>query len=215
MQKQDRFHAKSIIIITILIVQSLISYGQDFSFSLIPTVNSASYLRLVDGGVVTVREPGCIVSFEYELGNSNRITYGVGLSYQFSQVTLKAQKIPGYENPLSHKEKVNLLLFSLKSVYNMRNDYYLSFDPFVGIQLESDSQKTIDDQTGLGLSLGIGKKIDIGEPFYLKIEPRLGISNIVPFRKENLPLRVIACGLKLGVGIRNKRLSDKWTTPDY
>ena len=209
MQKQDRFHTKNIVAVTFLIVQSLISYGQDFSFSLTPTVNYASYLRLVEGGVVRVREPGCIVSFEYELGNSNRITYGAGLSYQFSQVTLKAQKTSEFVNPLSHKEKVNLLLFSLKSVYNMRNDYYLSFDPFVGIQLESDSQKAIDNQTGLGLSLGIGKKVDIGESFYLKIEPRLGISNIVPFRKENLPLRVTACGLKLGIGIRNKRLSDK------
>ena len=123
--------------------------------------------------------------------------------------------MPGYENPLSHKEKVNLLLFSLKSGYNMRNDYYLSFDPFVGIQLESDSQKTIDDQTGLGLSLGVGKKVDIGESFYLKIEPRLGVSNIVPFRKENLPLRVTAFGLKLGIGMRNKQPQNKGTTPEY
>lgn len=189
-------------VVVILLCQYQITNGQDITVSLSPTINSAYHYQFVAGGAAYKCAPGFISSVEYEFRNDRKISLGFGLNYQYSQVTVKPPYDPTIEYDVSHNEKINILSFSLNSTIKMKKNYFLSIDPFIGIQLRSPSQTSIGDQTGIGISTGIGRKFDL-DKCYLKIEPSFRINNLLPFVDGNLPQRVTSLGLKMGIEIKN------------
>ena len=196
---------KKAILIISLLVYSVFTYGQDLSFSLSPTLNNVLYYRFVAGGPIRSAKFGVNSSIGYEFINNNRVSLGFGISYQYSQVEIAPSFDPIIER-IFHTESVNLISVSFKTIYKLKKEYYFSLDPLLDIQLKSDSQKAIDNQTGLGLSFAAGKKILIKDSFYVRIEPRIWVHNIVPFIDNNLPLRLTVVGINIGVGLRKQTI---------
>ena len=198
-----RYSQKSLFVILILICQ--VSFGQNITVSINPTINSAFHYQFVAGEAIHECEPGFISSVEYEFESSKKLSFGLGFNYQYSQVTVKSQYDALIEYSISHTEKINILSLSLNSTIKLKRNYFLSIDPFIGVQLKSPLQTSIGDQTGIGISTGFGRKFDLGKTCYLKIEPSLGINNLLPFIDRNIPQRVTSLGLKVGVEIKNKQ----------
>ncbi len=172
------------------------SKGQETVLSFAPTLNNVFHYQFVSGGPTGNSRPGLNIAFEYVRSTTNRVSYGYGVSYQFSQVELVPEPMNEAE---PHKETINLISASFKTVFNFRKGYYLSTDPLIDIQLNSSSQKSIGNQSGVGFSIGFGKRVLLNERFSINIEPRLWVHNVVPFGDTNIPQRLTVFGIKAGL----------------
>lgn len=175
---------------------AFLSKGQETVLSFAPTLNNAFHYQFVAGGASVNSRPGFNIAFEHVRSTTNRVSYGFGISYQFSQV--KFSPAPMIEGQ-SHIEKINVISASFKTIFNFRKGYFLSTDPLMDIQLKSSSQKSISNQSGIGFSIGYGKRILLPKNFSINIEPRLWVHNIVPFVDSNIPERLTVIGLKAGI----------------
>jgi len=178
------------------------SKGQETVLSFAPTLNNVFHYQFVSGGVTGNSKLGLNIAFEYVRSTTNRVSFGYGVSYQFSQVEIVPAPMIEAEQ---HKESINLISASFKTVFNFRKGYYLSTDPLIDIQLKSSLQKSIDNQTGIGISIGFGKRILLKEKFSINIEPRLWVHNIVPFVDTNIPQRLTVFGIKAGLNLGRKK----------
>jgi hypothetical protein len=187
---------KRVLSIQLLLLIASICKSQDIVLSFAPTLNNVFQYQFVSGGITGNAKPGLNIAFEYVRSTTNRISYGFGVSYQFSRVEIVSEPMIEAE---PHKESINLLSASFKTVFNFRKGYYLTTDPIIDVQLNSSSQKSIDNQSGLGVSIGFGKRVLLNERFSINIEPRLWIHNVVPFVDTNIPQRLTVIGLKAGL----------------
>ena len=192
-----------IIPIFLFLIFATIIKGQDLIISFAPTYNNVFYYQGVKGGVSGNSKFGCNVSLEFIKSEANKISYGFGLSYQYSNVEIVPAPLPPIET-VTHTESLNLIIVNFKTVFNFRKECFLSLDPFLDLQLKSESQQTIDDQTGIGLSAGFGKRFPLKNGMFINLEPRLWVHNIVPFVDNLRPLRLTILGLKAGINFRGK-----------
>jgi len=199
---------KKTIIASILIISTNILCGQEFKISIAPTINCGLYYQFVAGGPAQNLKPGFTTSIDYLFLNDNKINLGLGFNYHFSQVEF-VPNMNTEDMPL-HTENVNLISFRFKSVYKFKNQFYLSLDPSVDFHLSYDSQQTLDKQSGIGLSFGIGKNIKIKDAVYLNIEPKLWVHNIISFTESDLPYRLTTLGLNFGL-VFGPKPTDKQT----
>jgi len=186
---------KNTIWLTVFTVLTYASNGQDLKVSVAPTWNSAFYYRFVTGGPSREAKSGMNASIEYMRPLSEMVKYGFGVGYQFCTVGI----IPApFSESSPHTESLSLVSACVKIEFHFRKEYFLSVDPFIGYQPDYNSWQTIDNQTGLGLSIGFGKQIPVFKSGFIEIEPKLWVYNIVPFADINLPMRLTIFGLKAG-----------------
>lgn len=193
---------KRVISIHILILIAFLSKGQETVLSFAPTLNNVFHYQFVSGGVSGNSKPGFNIAFEYVRSTTNRVSYGYGVSYQFSQVEIVPEPMIEAE---PHKETINLISASFKTVFNFRKGYFLSTDPLIDIQLNSSSQKSIDNQSGAGVSIGFGKRVLLNERISINLEPRIWVHNVVPFVDTNIPQRLTVFGIKAGLKLRRDK----------
>lgn len=190
---------KKVIPFFFFICLSSLGKSQELTIFVAPTVNNVYYYNFVVGGSSGNYKLGIYASFEYFRSKENILTWGYGLSLQRSNVEIVPAPNIGGE---IHIENVNLISGNLKVLFNLPDEYYLSIDPFIDLQLKSNTQSSIDDQTGWGLSFGLGKRLSIRETISMKIEPRMWVHNIVPFVDKNLSKRLTVFGIKAGFTFR-------------
>lgn len=187
---------KKLLSIHMLLLLVIMSKGQETVLSFAPTLNNVFHYQFVSGGPNANSRPGLNVAFEHVKSTTNRVSYGYGISYQFGQVKLIPAPMIERE---PHTESINIISASFKTVFNFQKRYYLSTDPLIGIQLKSSSQKSISNQSGVGISIGYGKRILLNEKSSINIEPRLWIHNVVPFVDTDIPERLTVIGIKAGI----------------
>jgi hypothetical protein len=193
---------KRVLLIQLLLLIAFFGKSQEVALSFAPTLNNVFHYQFVSGGITGNSKPGLYIAFEYVRSTTNRVSYGYGVSYQISRVEVVPETMIDVER---HKETIKLISASFKTVFNFRKGYYLTTDPLIDIQLISSSQKSINNQSGIGVSIGFGKRVSLNERFSIHIEPRLWIHNVVPFVDTNIPQRLTVIGLKAGLNFgRNK-----------
>ena len=133
----------------LLLFAAMVMNGQDLSLSVAPTINNVFYFQMVTGGYSGNSKPGFNASMKYIRSGTDRVSFGFGLSYQYSRVEIVPAPMPPEER-IPHTETVNLVTPGFKTVFNFRKGFYLTADPFIDIQLKSETQSSIDNQTGLG-----------------------------------------------------------------
>lgn len=195
---------KKAILTSIILILTITLYGQEIKISVAPTVNAAPNYQGVDGGPGQKAKAGFSTTFEYSFRNDKKINLGFGLCYQFSQVEFTSNMNTG--DFLGQTDKVNLLSFNLLSKYNLKKNFFLSFNPLINLDINYDTESILDNQSGLGLSLSFGKRIKLNDNILLNIEPRLWIHNIIPFNKETYTDRLTIAGLNFGLVFRQKKL---------
>ena len=197
---------RKLIISSIIFFLTTMLYGQEFKISLAPTINSALLYRFVTGDTPGQNwKAGLSTSFDYLFLNDKKINFGLGINYHFSQVEFVPN--PNTGDMVLHTENVNLISLRFRTVYILKNHFYISLDPAFDLHISHDEQQMLDNQSGLGLSLGIGKNIKINDALLLNIEPKLWVHNIVPFHKESSPYRLTTIGLNFGLVFGQKSMS--------
>lgn len=178
--------------------QDSLKFKSDIKISVAPTDNIALYYQFVAGGPGMNNKPGFSTSLEYLFRSNKTITLGFGLCYQFAQVEYTPNMNTG-DWFTGQIDKINVLSFNFSTIVKSKNDFYLSVNPMVTLQLNYNSDFITDNQSGLGLSFSVGKYFHLNDKLRLNIEPRLWIHNIVPFQDENLYKKLTTLGLNLGL----------------
>jgi hypothetical protein len=205
---------KKSILISIVFLLSTILYGQqntagdsdqknldpksDIKISVAPTNNIALASQGLIGGPGMNKKPGFSTSFEYIFRSNKIINLGAGLCYQFAQVEYTPNMNTG-DWFTGQIDKINVLSFNFSTIVKSKNDFYLSVNPMVTLQLNYNSDFITENQSGLGLSFSVGKYFNLNDKLRLNIEPRLWINNIVPFQDEHLYKKLTTLGLNLGL----------------
>jgi hypothetical protein len=179
------------------LIMATFLFGQEFKVSVAPTISIALNNPFAIGGPSQSAQPGFNISTDYLFRNDKKVSFGLGLSYQFNQVRWTGHH--DNNNFLPRTEKINLFSISFRSIFNFKRNFYLSLDPSVDLNSFYTSKLIIDNQTGLGLSLAFGKSIKIKKALLLNIEPRLWVHNIIPFQEENSHYRLTTTSLNIGV----------------
>ena len=130
---------------------------------------------------------GVNTGIDYLFASKTHWQLGFGIGYQYSKIEM-AKVAELRTDFTSRTDKVSILSVSLKSVYNFGQDFYLSLDPTFNFQLNYTSQQYLDNQTGLGLIVGVGKNIEIKKALFLNVEPRLWIDKTMTVAGLNLGL---------------------------
>ncbi len=188
---------KRIVVATTLLLLSHALYAQELYLTVAPTISAALHYRFVAGGPGQKIKPGLTTSLDYLFTERSAINFGFGLNYHFNQVEF----VPNMntENMPRHTENVSIASLRLKSVLMLGKRSYLSLDPSMDFHLNYRANQTLNIQSGIGLSLGLGRTFQLNETLSLNMEPKVWIHNIVPFIKQDLPYRLTAVGLNVGV----------------
>ena len=185
-------------LILILFILTTILHGQEIKISIAPTINNAFYFKSVDGSAGRDFKPGISTSLDFSFLNEKRINIGFGFRYQFMQVEYTPNMNTGEFT--GQTDKINIVSFDISAIYNLKHNFYLSLSPLINLQTKYTSDLMTDKQNGLGLSLSMGKHINLKDNIQLNIEPELTINNIVPFNPDNyLTLRMASAGLNIGL----------------
>lgn len=201
---------KKAIFTSFFILLTTIIRGQEIRISVAPTINNVHYFKSIDGGPGHNPKFGFSSSIGYSMKPDRKISFGVDLSYQFSQVEIT----PGVglvDPPPSYSETLSLLSFGLNTFINFKNDFYLRINPCLDLQTDYSSENYVNNQTGLGFSAGFGKNIKIKEAIFINIEPRIWIHNIITFNDGYYPLRMVTTGLNIGFVFGKKDLDNTGT----
>ena len=187
------------ILMTILAASFAINAAaQEINISISPTINNALHLRFVSGGPNYNWRPGLNTSFSYHFKTNNKINMVVGLAYQKATVEVDPFIAP-QDDPPPFNESMNLLAFSVGTCFNFNKGYYATINPLVHYQFDYQDGNSITKQTGIGISGGFGKKFNLNSNVLINVEPKIWIHNLIPFQEENLPSRLTAVGINVGL----------------
>ena len=205
---------KKSILTSIVFLLSTIIYGQqdpsgdsdqenlnsksDIKISVAPTNNIALYYQMVSGGAGMNNKPGFSTSIEYLFRSNKIINLGFGLCYQFAQVEYTPNMNTGVWFT-GQIDKISVISFNFSTIVKSKHDFYLSLNPMITLQTNYNSDFITDDQSGLGMSVSVGKYFKLNNKLRLNVEPRLWINNIVPFQDEHLYKKLTTLGLNFGL----------------
>jgi hypothetical protein len=189
---------KKATLISFLFILTTILPGQEIKISISPTINNAFYFKSVVGGAGRDFKPGFSTSLDFLFLNEKRINIGFGFRYQFMQVEYTPNMNTG--DFTGQTDRINIASLDISAIYNLKHNFYLNLSPLINLQLKYTSDLMTDKQNGLGLSLSIGKYLNLKDNLRLNIEPKLTINNIVPFNPEDsMTLRMASVGLNIGL----------------
>jgi len=191
---------KILIVLLGFIINSCLA-GQEIRLSIAPTSNVFNKSSIGDD-TWDSQAWGLSTGIDYLFFIKDKLGFGVGLGFQKSRTNNMIQTEPF--NYFLSTEKIYLLTISLKSKYNISKIFYLSLDPLIDFHLNYDPLQITDNQSGLGLSSGIGGNFKLNNLLYFNVEPRLWMHNIVPFHNFESPFRLSVVGINLGLVLAYK-----------
>lgn len=177
--------------------------SQELKISIAPTISDVNFYNYHIGSSFGEPRFGINSNIDYLFVTNKRLEYGFGLGFQNSHVYLITPR-PGNYDYSASTEGVNILSINFRSVYNLKKDFYITLVPSFDIQIKPNDLQHIRNQTGLGLSFGIGNNIKLNESLSLNIEPRLWIHNLVPIRGESNPYNLTTAGINFGLAFGHK-----------
>ena len=185
----------------LFILVTTVLFGQEFKISVGPTLSNISYYKLASG-LYSRAKFGLNADFEYIFLTNRKLEFGIGATVHNSHVVII---IPDLDGATHITQKVDLFSINFTSIYNLGPDFYISLSPILDFQIKHNPLNRIGNQSGIGLSFGIGNNIKISESVSLNIEPRLWIHNMIPFRDKHLNYWLTTAGLNMGLVFGHKK----------
>jgi hypothetical protein len=186
---------KTVLIFCIIFLTTLLS-GQEIRISIAPTHNvfHKNYVNAQPYGCPNL---GLSTNLDYLFTTNKKIEFGLGLGYQSSSL-FKLIQVSNIDYA-AKTETIDLCSISFKSILKLSKEFYFSLDPSVDLQTNHDPIQTTENQSGLGLSFGIGGNFRLNNYFLFNVEPRFWTHNLISFHDQDSPFRLSAVGINLGL----------------
>ena len=132
------------------------------------------------------------LGLKYSKAISNKLSLEIGMNLFHADVAISFND-PDTEDK---QETIDLISIPITANLELKNNFFFSSGISIDIQNEDQSY---DRQSGIGLSIGVGKRIYMND-FYFNINPLISIHSLLPFHKESQHQRLLKAGLLLGIG---------------
>lgn len=133
--------------------------------------------------------------FRYLLRITKSLAIETGLSYWRGDVNIDPAPYPGLDLP-SRSEKLQITSIPIYANFTFLDYFFINGGPVMDFQA---SDNTIDDQSGIGIGVGIGGKYAFNN-FSIYINPNIRRYAVIPFEEENNHQKLTSLGVQLGIG---------------
>jgi hypothetical protein len=133
--------------------------------------------------------------FRYLLRITEILAIETGLNYWRGDVNIAPAPYPGLDLP-SRSEKLQITSIPIYANFTFLDYFFLNGGPVMDFQA---SDNTIDDQSGIGIGVGIGGKYAFRN-FSIYINPNIRRYAVIPFEEENNHQKLTSLGVELGIG---------------
>ncbi len=188
---------KKILFSLAILLFSIESFSQEYSFSAGPSWGIPLYFQMINGGPSKAPKTGVNVDFEYIFHSDKKISWGAAIGFQNNRFELTPNffGMVRSESVIAHS---NVLYLAAKMVFRKRTSSHFSLNPLIGVPLNETNVNSFDNQTGFGYSFSFVKKINLSETTFLKLEPKLTVFNVIPFKIGSMT----SIGINVGYGVR-------------
>lgn len=131
----------------------------------------------------------------YLLQITQNLAIESGLNYWRGDVKINPPMNPG-PNLSSRKEELQITSIPIYANFSFLDYFFINGGPVMDFQ-SSDSR--IDDQSGIGVGLGIGGEYTFNN-FSVFINPNIRRYAVIPFEEENNHQKLTSFGVNLGLG---------------
>ncbi|PIQ22758.1 MAG: hypothetical protein COW65_01280 [Cytophagales bacterium CG18_big_fil_WC_8_21_14_2_50_42_9] len=136
------------------------------------------------------------VGIRYLRQITGKLYLETGLTYLSMQLKIKPAPMG---IPLeSRYEDLSIISVPVYANCSLGKYFFVNGGPIIDFQTTENS---IDSQSGIGYSLGLGGKYDLNK-FSLFINPNLKKHAVIPFKKESYQQRLTEIGIQAGLGFR-------------
>lgn len=193
---------KAILIITTILI-TIMTFGQEFGISISPSINNLFHSVAMIGLPNYISRPGINIGLIYDQRPERKFNILYSLYYQHSAIKIDPFIDPNY-NPPPYISTIDLLSGGISANFTLKGRFSVNVGPTADLQIKDDPKSGINDQTGIGLSAGIGTRLKLNDRLFLKLEPKLWIHNIIPIQEQTRNLKLVQVGLDIGLITRTK-----------
>ena len=136
---------------------------------------------------------------DYFYKPDGKVTFLTGISINTSQFTTTPAAVNPPETPFS--EEVKFISVPVGVMYDLSKYLYISGSLLFDFQPAISKSATIEDQSGIGFSSGLGGNYWIGN-FRLYLQPTIQMHSIISFTEPWRHARLLDSGLKAGLAFR-------------
>lgn len=196
--KPKKHALKKLLILFAFAIVSQFAYSQNHSFGLsysyIYNGGANDYAELVGASSYHIKNGGQYnLNYKYQLSKNLNLISGL----QFQQIGMQSQNGSTTGELQTWDFQVDYLNIPILANLTFLKYLFVEGGPMLNFQINEEDSNGIDDQTGVGLSLGFGAQYDMGKlNFFLKSQNQ--IQTLIPFNRENYHDRLIANSLSVG-----------------
>lgn len=139
------------------------------------------------------------VSLAYPL--SKRFDLVTGLKYSGSFYNYTYIDLYGDEVNSTSPIKVNLISIPVTLKYKLSFMYFTA-----GVELDqqfNSSNSLIEDQSGIGINLSLGKEFKVSDKFTFYLAPEFTMHNVISFNNQNDKELATLIGIRAGVNLNS------------
>lgn len=180
-----------------ILLFSFESFSQEYSFSAGPTWGVPVYYQMLEGRPSKAPKTGLNVNFECIFHSDKKISWGSEIGFQNNRFELTPQFFGKWwsESVMVHS---NVFYLAVKMVFRKRTSSHFTLNPLIGVPINETNVNSFDNKTGIGYGFSFIKKINLNETTFLKLEPKLTVFNVIPFKIGSMT----SIGINVGLGVR-------------
>ena len=172
-------------------------YSLEFSVTPISTVTIGPFQELVGAGSnESDRYFGGQLGIGYQY--NSWLSLHTSIAYSRQNVTTT----PAVVDPTLHRDifhsKINIIELPLEARVKFLKYLYANVGP--SIHLQQNTNKYVDKQSGVGMTLGIGAAVPVSKYMKVTVAPHYKIYSLIPFEAGHNRDRIQLLGGTLGVG---------------
>lgn len=151
----------------------------------------------LDGGLSYNGDIGFLFGIGYSRRINNKFNLETGIDYSRNSFDYVYTNGEGQVIKSDSPENMDLLTIPINIKIKFKKKFFL----ITGIQYDqrfnSIKSPTIDNQSGIGINLKIGRDFKITDKMILYVAPEIIIHSIIPFYPEKNQQRLIEIGLRM------------------
>jgi hypothetical protein len=140
---------------------------------------------------------GILFGLKYSRVLTKNLIIETGLSYSEMIINIKPTlDLPQYRDYPS-KEARNMLTIPLHLTIKNKEGYFLIMGPQFDLEVNKWTRLLVNDQSGIGFILGIGKYFRLSDNTFISIAPLFKAHALIPFSEVANHQRIFEYGIKI------------------
>ena len=151
----------------------------------------------LDGGLYHNGKTGFLIGVGFSRVINERFDFETGIDYSRNSFNSSYIDAMGQTIKSVNPEHVDLLTILINIRIKFKKQFFVTGGVQYDQRFNTIDSPTIDNQTGIGINMKVGRDFRITDKMILYIAPEILIHNIVPFYSEKHQQRLTEFGLRI------------------